>query len=101
MNYNRAKVFVQASITEGMPFTLNEAMLCECIPVGSNVNGIPDAIGDTGIIVKKRSADVLEDAIRQALQLNTGAVARKCALDNFSMPKHREELLELFEKLLS
>jgi len=101
MNYNRAKVFVQASITEGMPFTLNEAMLCECIPVGSNVNGIPDAIGDTGIIVKKRSADELEKAIREALQLNTGAAARQRALDNFSMPLHREKLLGLFEQILS
>jgi len=99
-NYNRATVFVQASITEGMPFTLNEAMLCECIPVGSNVNGIPDAIGETGIIVKKRSAGALETAVRQALQLNSGAEARQRALDNFSMPKHREKLLELFEKLV-
>ena len=101
MNYNRAKVFVQASITEGMPFTLNEAMLCECIPVGSDVNGIPDAIGDTGIIVKKRSVAALEEAIRQALQLNKGENARKRALENFSMQKHREKVLELFLKLLS
>ncbi|MCX6287504.1 MAG: glycosyltransferase family 4 protein [Bacteroidetes bacterium] len=101
MNYNRARVFVQASITEGMPFTLNEAMLCECIPVGSNVNGIPDAIGNTGVIVKKRSPDALEAAIRKAFQLSTAAEARQRALDNFSMPKHREKLLELFEQILS
>jgi glycosyltransferase involved in cell wall biosynthesis len=100
INYNRAKVFVQASITEGMPFTLNEAMLCECIPVGSDVNGIPDAIGNSGVIVKKRSADELEMAVRQALQMNTAAVARQCALDNFSMPKHRQKLLELFEQIV-
>jgi len=100
-NYNRAKVFIQASITEGMPFTLNEAMLCECIPVGSNVNGIPDAIGNTGIIVAKRSADELEKAIRQALLLDTGAAARQRALENFSLPKHREKLLELFDQILS
>ncbi len=100
MNYNRAKVFVQASITEGMPFTLNEAMLCECIPVGSDVNGIPDAIGNSGVIVKKRSADELEQAVRQALQMNTAAEARQCALDNFSMPKHRQKLLELFEQIV-
>jgi len=100
-NYNRAKVFVQASITEGMPNTLNEAMFCECIPVGSDVNGIPDAIGNTGVIVKKRSADALETAIRRAFQLNTGAEARQWALDNFSVTRHREKLLELFEQLLS
>ena len=99
-SYNRAGIFIQASITEGMPFTLNEAMLCECIPVGSNVNGIPDAIGDTGIIVMKRSADDLEKAIRQALQMNTGADARQRAMDNFSLSKHREKILELFGKLL-
>ncbi|MEI6888051.1 MAG: glycosyltransferase family 4 protein [Bacteroidales bacterium] len=101
MNYNRARVFVQASITEGMPFTLNEAMFCECIPVGSEVNGIPDAIGDTGVIVKKRNPDALEKAIRQALELNTGAEARQRALNNFSMPQHREKLLELFGQLLN
>jgi len=100
MNYNRAKVFVQASITEGMPFTLNEAMLCGCIPVGSDVNGIPDAIGDTGIIVKKRSASALEDAIRLALKLDKGGDARKRAMENFSMPKHRENLLSLFRILM-
>ena len=101
MNYNRAKVFVQASITEGMPFTLNEAMLCECIPVGSNVNGIPDAIGGSGVIVMKRSADDLEKAVRQALQLDSGEEARQRALDNFSMPKHREKLLDLLGQILS
>lgn len=101
MNYNRAKVFVQASITEGMPFTLNEAMLCECIPVGSDVNGIPDAIGDTGIIVKKRSPEALEEAIRKALKLETGAMARKRVLDNFSVTIHKEKLLSLFEQILS
>ena len=100
LNYNRAKVFVQASITEGMPFTLNEAMLCECIPVGSNVNGIPDAIGDTGIIVKKRSPEALEEAIGKALKLETGALARNRVLENFSMPLHREKLLSLFEQIL-
>jgi len=100
MNYNRAKVFVQASITEGMPFTLNEAMFCECIPVGSNVNGIPDAIGDTGVIVKKRSPEALEAAIRKALTMSTGADARKRALENFSMPEHRQKLLTLFEQII-
>ena len=84
-----------------MPFTLNEAMFCECIPVGSEVNGIPDAIGDTGVIVKKRNPDALEKAIRQALELNTGAEARQRALNNFSMPQHREKLLELFGQLLN
>ena len=99
-NYNRAKVFVQASITEGMPNTLSEAMLCECIPVGSNVNGIPDAMGGTGVIVYRRSVEELELAVRKALAMNSGAAARKHAMENFTYAIRKEKLLALLEKIL-
>ncbi len=98
--YNRAKVFVQASITEGMPNTLNEAMLCECIPVGSNVNGIPDAIGGTGIIVMHRDVAELEEAVRSALRLNTGVKARERVLSNFTFALREERILHLFNNLV-
>jgi glycosyltransferase involved in cell wall biosynthesis len=94
--YNRAKVFVQASITEGMPNTLNEAMLCECIPVGSNVNGIPDAIGDTGQIVMQRDVSLLEAAVRRALQMETGAQARARVLEHFTFGLRESRVLNLF-----
>lgn len=45
------KVYAQLSLSEGLPNTLCEAMLCECIPVGTNVNGIPTAIGETGYLI--------------------------------------------------
>lgn len=93
--YNRAKVYVQASITEGMPNTLNEAMLCECIPVGSNVNGIPDAIGETGVIVEKRNLGSLENAVRKALTLNTGEEARQRVLQNFTFELREQRLLKI------
>jgi len=98
--YNRAKVFVQASITEGMPNTLNEAMLCECIPVGSNVNGIPDAIGDSGVIINKRDVKDLENAVHKALTLDTGKIARQRVLDNFTMALREERVLSLFRDFL-
>jgi glycosyltransferase involved in cell wall biosynthesis len=96
--YNQAKVFVQASITEGMPNTLSEAMLMECIPVGSNVNGIPDAIGDTGIIIKKREVTELSKAINTALKLSTSREARKRVLQLFSKEKREKELLAIFDE---
>jgi glycosyltransferase involved in cell wall biosynthesis len=98
--YNQAKVFVQASITEGMPNTLSEAMNCECIPVGSNVNGIPDAMGDTGVIVMKRSVDELEQAILKALKMETGERARSYVENNFTLVLRRERLISLLDKLL-
>ena len=98
--YNEATVFVQASITEGMPNTLSEAMLMECIPVGSDINGIPDAIGDTGIIVKKRAVSELEQAILEALKLQTGSKAHERVLNMFSKNKREKEILDLLENFL-
>jgi glycosyltransferase involved in cell wall biosynthesis len=98
--YNKAKVFVQASITEGMPNTLCEAMLLECIPVGSNINGIPDAIGDTGIIVKHRNIEELEKGINKALTMNTGEKARQRVLDLFSISLREEDILKIMKETI-
>jgi len=98
--YNEATVFVQASITEGMPNTLSEAMLCECVPVGSNVNGIPDAIDDTGVIIYKRNILDLEMAVRKALFLNTGERAKLFALQSFTREKRETLLIHFLNKIL-
>jgi glycosyltransferase involved in cell wall biosynthesis len=98
--YNSAWVFVQASITEGMPNTLNEAMLCGCVPVGSNVNGIPDVIGDTGVVVMKRDVAELESAVRKALGLHTGNAARLRILSEYTLQLREERVLRAFEEIL-
>lgn len=100
LKYNEAKVFVQASITEGMPNTLSEAMLLECIPVGSNINGIPDAIGETGVIVKNRNADSLEKCILEAMKLNTGQKARERVLNLFSIQNRERKILKVVQEFI-
>jgi glycosyltransferase involved in cell wall biosynthesis len=95
--YNKASVYLQVSITEGMPNSLGEAMLCECIPIGSNVNGIPDVIGNTGVIIYKRDLDELEMALNKAMSINTGHEARIRTLENFSIEKRSERLYEILE----
>ncbi|MHB9056430.1 MAG: glycosyltransferase family 4 protein [Paludibacteraceae bacterium] len=100
-SYNRAKVFVQASITEGMPNTLSEAMLLECVPVGSNINGIPDAIGETGIIITKRSSEDLEQGIQRAMEMNTSSQARERVISMFSFEKREKEIIQAIDRLNS
>jgi glycosyltransferase involved in cell wall biosynthesis len=98
--YNRANVYVQVSITEGMPVSLGEAMLCECVPVGSNVNGIPDAIGAHGIVIHKRTPEALRIAIRRALELKSGKSAREHTLANFSVSSRRERIVEVLRDVI-
>jgi len=97
--YNKAKVYVQISITEGMPVSLSEAMLCECIPVGSNVNGIPDAIGPYGVIINHRDVTELEQAIRKALQMDTGKKAREFTIQNYSIDVRKKILLNILQNI--
>jgi len=98
--FNKAKVYLQISITEGMPVSLGEAMLCECIPIGSNVNGIPDAIGETGILVYERNIKDLNNALQSAFTLNTGANARDQIIFNFSLFKREQKLSTLISKYI-
>lgn len=67
-SYQRAKVYCQLSMREGLPNALCEAMLCECIPVGTDRNGIPRAIGDTGFIVPYGDPKAAAEAIKKALE---------------------------------
>lgn len=67
--YRRASVYCQPSRHEGLPNALCEAMLCGCIPVGSSVGGVPNAIGTTGPVVEPGDASALAGALRTALAL--------------------------------
>ncbi len=98
--YSRAKVFCQLSLSEGLPNTLCEAMLCECVPVGSNVNGIPKAIGDTGIVLAKPDPEAAAQAIKDALNSSEeqGRMARSRIMEIFSEAKREKELCAYFDE---
>jgi glycosyltransferase involved in cell wall biosynthesis len=65
--YQRAKVYCQPSLSEGLPNSLCEAMLCGCSPVGTAVGGIPAAIGETGRVVPYGDVGQMQQAIGAAL----------------------------------
>ena len=52
--FSMSRFYLQLSFSEGFGNALCEAMLCECVPIGSNVGAIPFIINDTGFILKKK-----------------------------------------------
>jgi glycosyltransferase involved in cell wall biosynthesis len=95
------KVFAQLSLSEGLPNTLCEAMLCECIPVGTNVNGIPAAIGETGFIVFKNDIYEAKHAIESALNddTNKGIQARNRIIQLFPKKQRHDKLSAILHQL--
>jgi glycosyltransferase involved in cell wall biosynthesis len=92
--YTRAAVYMHPSLTEGLPGAVAEAMLCECVPVVSNVNGCPDLVGDTGFVVKQPDPECWRGAILSALAAGTGKAARRRIASVFSVEKRCAKLLD-------
>jgi glycosyltransferase involved in cell wall biosynthesis len=92
--YQRAKVYCQVSFHEGLPNSLCEAMLCECIPVGTDRGGMPTAIGDVGLVVKYGNEEALIKAFKKSLTLSdeVGKKARMRIIENFPQEKRHREL---------
>ncbi len=99
--YQRSKVYCQLSAYEGLPNALCEAMLCECIPVGTDRNGIPMAMGDTGFRVPYGDAKATAMAIANALKAPgiRGQNARNRIREIFPEKRRERGLLQAIEEI--
>ena len=66
--YRRADVVVLASVSEGFPFALIEAMLCRRPVVATDVGGVCEAVGEAGVLVPPRDAPVLASVLSALLR---------------------------------
>jgi glycosyltransferase involved in cell wall biosynthesis len=100
--YQKAKVYCQPSLREGLPNTLCEAMLCGCLPVATKVGGNPSAVGDVGILVPPKDSDALAAAIEHAMNMTEEHAqhARARIVSLFPRQKREQELVRIINGLV-
>ena len=97
-HYERASFYAQLSRSEGLPNALCEAMLCGCIPVGTNVGDIQITIGNTGLTIDDWKPKILVDYIR----LNHNNIQlRNQARERIQMLYNPAIRIERFRQLMS
>jgi glycosyltransferase involved in cell wall biosynthesis len=98
--YAAGNVVMLSSISEGFPFTLIEAMSCGRATVSTDVGGVREAVGDTGLVVPPRdpaamaaaAVELLGDPARREA-LRAAGLARAA---EFSWDRCGERLLALY-----
>ncbi|MFH9730175.1 GT4 family glycosyltransferase PelF [Streptomyces sp. NPDC017260] len=88
--YAAGNVVMLSSISEGFPFTLIEAMSCGRATVSTDVGGVREAVGDTGLVVPPRdpaamaaaALELLDDAGRRRAM---GEAARLRVIEQFTL----------------
>lgn len=95
-----SRYYIQASISEGMPNALMEAMLMGCMPVGSNVAGIPTLIDEYGVIFDVRDTESLEKALLKITQISIDPqdISQHVA-SHFSQERRGRSLKQVVEEL--
>ena len=90
--FRRAAVYVQPSLHEGFGLAVAEAMLARCVPVVTDAGGLPEVVGDTGVVIPEPAAGPVAEAIRRALELGpeAGERARRRVLERFPYEMRRD-----------
>ena len=89
---------------EQAPRAVIEAMLSGCVVVGTPVGGIPEMLGNTGIVVADQTPAALADGIVRAVSdqgaANLRASARRRAIEVYSSESAAQALLSVWEQAL-
>lgn len=97
--------FILTSIQEAFGRVLLEAMIAKIPIIASEVHGIPEVVGNKGILIKPRDVGGFVDAMKQIYMLSfeerqeKGEKAYQHALNHFSIPRFKEQFWQTWALL--
>lgn len=88
--YHAGHMVALTSISEGFPYTLIEAMAAGRANIATDVGGVTEALGDTGLVVPPRDHTAVATAAlrlfgNSELRTNLGLAARSRVLSQFTL----------------
>ncbi|MGW3560683.1 GT4 family glycosyltransferase PelF [Streptomyces sp. NPDC000963] len=102
--YAAGNVVMLSSISEGFPFTLIEAMSCGRATVSTDVGGVREAVGDTGLVVPPRDPAAMADAALALLgdaarRRAMGEAARLRVIERFTLRQTVDTFRAIYHEL--
>ncbi|WP_295813844.1 GT4 family glycosyltransferase PelF [uncultured Deinococcus sp.] len=88
--YRAGQVVALTSVSEGFPYTVIEAMAMGRPPVATRVGGVPEAVGEAGLIVRPRDVMGVASALGRLLddaplRARLGRAARERVMELFTL----------------
>ncbi|KOG39822.1 GT4 family glycosyltransferase PelF [Streptomyces resistomycificus] len=102
--YAAGNVVMLSSISEGFPFTLIEAMSCGRATVSTDVGGVREAVGDTGLVVPPRDPAAMAAAALELLadpgrRRAMGEAARLRVIEQFTLRQTIDTFRSIYREL--
>ncbi|MCX4693709.1 GT4 family glycosyltransferase PelF [Streptomyces sp. NBC_01408] len=102
--YGAGTVVMLSSISEGFPFSIIEAMSCGRTTVSTDVGGVREAVGDTGLVVPPREPETMARATLALLRdgerrAELGRMSRKRVVEKFTLHQSVDGFRHIYREL--
>jgi glycosyltransferase involved in cell wall biosynthesis len=103
---NKMDIFVLPSLWEQFPISILEAMSLAKPIIATNVNGVPEEVGNSGILINPGNVTQISKSIKKLVSDNKlrnefSVLSKKRFYDNFTLEKMCSKLLETYINVLN
>ncbi|MFD5621699.1 GT4 family glycosyltransferase PelF [Streptomyces yangpuensis] len=102
--YAAGSIVMLSSISEGFPFSIIEAMSCGRTTVSTDVGGVREAVGDTGLVVPPREPETMARATLALLRdderrAELGRMSRRRVVEKFTLHQSVDGFRHIYREL--